>query len=496
MPKPLHFLAVGDAPLATLEASLGSMVPGSTWEQTVARRALLDTADRRLREQGLFLICDELSQGVRLSLHDAAGRALARNVVGPHCPRRATDLADRRLEAALAPVIGARALLAARAWTVEQRSQSWRNADDKLLGEIVIERHRLEGDHVLVMITLWPRRGYRRELGCAFAGRMLVPLEHLGETSSALIDRLLPPAPGTVVDLPRLVLHTDDPLRVALGELLGRFRAVMLANEHGIREDLDSEFLHDYRVALRRVRTLIQAFDAIAAPPSLRNGLAWLSAQTSLLRDLDVWLEDRDGTVASTGSELRTHVAALRRREHGRLKRLLESARYRRLQADWQSWLATLVVPDEETALGPAVNAAIWKRYCRLRRRIRRHGTAPTLTVLHDMRKDTKKLRYLIDAFATLYPPPAVATILHDLKRLQSAAGALCDYRARAALLVEWRDKCGSETLRATLDEEIASYRAQEANGPEQRESAARIEQLAGASFAHTVSRLCGKPAK
>jgi CHAD domain-containing protein len=442
------------------------------------------------------LICDKPSKLFRLSLHDGTGRVLARNVAGPHCPRRAADLSDRRLDAALVPVLGTRALLPVRAWSVEMSSQPCRNAEGKLLGEIMVERHRLDDQRVLVMITLWPRRGYRKELGRAFAERTPAHLEHLAETSSALIDRLLPPEPGTAVDLPRLELHADDPLRPALGGLLSRYRALMELNEHGILADLDSEFLHDYRVALRRSRTLIQAFAAVAAPPPLQDGLAWLSAQTSLLRDLDVWLEDRHGTVASVGSELRTHVAARRQREQGRLGRLLRSARYRRVQADWQSWLATLALRGEDMALGPAANAAIWKRYCRLQRRIRRHGASPALAVLHDMRKDTKKLRYLIDAFATLYPRSVVDTIVHDLKRLQTAAGALCDHRARIELLANWRESCEREALRAALDDEIEHHRAEESRATEQCASAARLEQLASASFAHTVRRLCGKSNK
>lgn len=496
MPKPLHFLAAGDAPLAALEASLSGMVVGSAWERTLARRTLLDTADRRLRERGLFLVCDKLPQAFRLSLHDAAGRPLAHNVTAPQCPRRAADLVDRRLDAALVPVIGGRALLAVRAWSIEMDSQACRNTEGKLLGEIAVERHRLDDNRVLVTITLWPRRGYRQEFGRAFAGCALVHLEHLGETSSALLDRLVSPEPGTALDLPRLDLRADDPLRVALGEILGRYRAEMEANEHGILEDLDSEFLHDYRVALRRARTLIQAFESTAAPLSLRDGLAWLSERTSLQRDLDVWLEDRNSAAVSAGSELGVYVAARRRQEQARLKRLLQSARYRRLQADWQTWLAMLVKQDEDTALGPAANAAIWKRYRRLRRRIRRHGPTAALPVLHEMRKDTKKLRYVIDAMATLYPRSAVQPILHDLKRLQTSAGALCDHRARTALLVEWHDACQSQPLRAALEGELERYRAEDLMSANHCASAAWIKLIGGAPFAHTMRRLCGKSTK
>ena len=112
------------------------------------------------------------------------------------------------------------------------------------------------------------------------------------------------------------------------------------------------------------------------------------------------------------------------------------------------------------------------------------------------MRKDTKKLRYIIDAMATLYPRSAVEPILHDLKRLQTSAGALCDHRARAALLAEWHDTCESEPLRVALEGELERYRAEESMSANHRASAAWIKRIGGAPFAHIMRKLCGKSTK
>ncbi len=69
--------------------------------------------------------------------------------------------------------------------------------------------------------------------------------------------------------------------------------AAMRWNEAGLRADLDSEFLHDWRVAVRRTRCLLgqlkQVFPA-GETRRLRSELGWLARLTGPLRDLDVFL--------------------------------------------------------------------------------------------------------------------------------------------------------------------------------------------------------------
>ena len=70
-------------------------------------------------------------------------------------------------------------------------------------------------------------------------------------------------------------------------------RETLSVNEAGLRADIDSEFLHDFRVAVRRSRSLIARMKSLIDPDALehlRAGLSWLGGATGPVRDLDVYL--------------------------------------------------------------------------------------------------------------------------------------------------------------------------------------------------------------
>ena len=61
----------------------------------------------------------------------------------------------------------------------------------------------------------------------------------------------------------------------------------------GVIEDIDSEFLHDFRIALRRTRSLLSLYSKIL--PDLvvdhfRNEFRWITQATNKVRDCDVYL--------------------------------------------------------------------------------------------------------------------------------------------------------------------------------------------------------------
>src|SRR5690606_8278466 len=97
-------------------------------------------------------------------------------------------------------------------------------------------------------------------------------------------------------------------------------------NEAGMQEGSDIEYLHQMRVALRRLRSAFglfcgkQARTGLAAPAA--EDLKWLAAQLGPARDWDVFAGE---TLAAVGSALPDHagISALRnrceqvRRRHG-----------------------------------------------------------------------------------------------------------------------------------------------------------------------------------
>lgn len=201
-----------------------------------------------------------------------------------------------------------------------------------------------------------------------------------------------------------------------------------------LEQDQDDEALHDFRVALRRLRTLLRLFDR-HPDPSLAvrcdRALRWLTRRSGQRRDLDVAL--RDLALLTSRGELSEAAAALQReplrRERDRAQRrllvVLRGARCRqaieatdRLLMQHEAALTALPLDIEEAA-----------------RRARRDGTIPRL---HEARKAGKQLRYLLEALPALGPGRVrrreIQRAITQLKVLQEELGAICDLGVQAAL--------------------------------------------------------------
>ena len=67
----------------------------------------------------------------------------------------------------------------------------------------------------------------------------------------------------------------------------------MQRNEPGVRADIDSEFLHDYRVAVRRTRSALSQIKDVLPEDKVehfKTEFGWLGQMTGPTRDLDVYL--------------------------------------------------------------------------------------------------------------------------------------------------------------------------------------------------------------
>lgn len=498
MPRPFHLVCRDGPSLAALEACFAPAAGSAHWHREGLRRCLLDSADRRLRDAGQLLVHDlggDDDTGT-LTLCDREGQQLVAPTAGCRPPCRPAALADARLRTTVAAVLRPRALLAVRRWEVERCQRPWLNEDEKIIGDLVLERHTWP-DGALVTVTARPRRGYRREFRAALAAVFetldarplaLAPDGLLDERLTGEWDRPLPPP----------ALSSEAPAGAAIASRLAYFRAVMRANEAGIRADLDIEFLHDFRVALRRARSLVQAFeDILGDVAALKEGFAWLSSETSPLRDLDVWLDALEDGEARVTPRLEAHLRTRRRREQARLARLLGGRRYQRLQDDWAAWLEQLAARETGApVLRKLVDKAIRRRHRRLCRRRHEHGRVLPPAALHEIRKDAKKLRYLLDAFASLYPRKRAGRVTKALKRLQTIAGAICDRWAHASLLVVWRDAATDDALGALFAaelEHLALPAELDLDAPENAALARALDGLCGPDGLDSLRRLCDK---
>jgi CHAD domain-containing protein len=258
--------------------------------------------------------------------------------------------------------------------------------------------------------------------------------------------------PGGVSSKAHVALEPGQRTDEAAARVLRRLLEVMQANLAGTIADLDSEFLHDFRVALRRSRS-VQRELKLAFPPEelarLRSEFRWVQQATGDARDLDVYVlefdEYREMVPEQMRSDLDPLLGVLRSRRliaRREMVRALRSDRATKLLTEWGvllEGLPALGEADRPSAARPIAEVAA-ERIAKVYRRMVKAGrsidpTSPAADY-HELRKKGKELRYLLELFgAPLYPADIVKPMIKALKGLQDVLGRHQDREVQIATL-------------------------------------------------------------
>jgi CHAD domain-containing protein len=261
-------------------------------------------------------------------------------------------------------------------------------------------------------------------------------------------------------------MAADSAVALALQALM----ATALANEEGTIKDVDSEFLHDFRVSVRRTRSTLSQLKSVYAPErlsKLRSELSWLGKTTGPTRDLDVYLLKLPSYAAQLPEAVRQDLAPLaellqelHREEQSALAAALSSRRYKALKRLWAGFVEETPEESARTTRGrePVVDVAV-NSIGKAHRKVLRKGAAITdespARALHRLRLDCKKLRYLIEIFRSLFHRQEVDRFVRALKEFQDNLGDFQDYGVQQEMLrrlagdLERTHTGGPETLMA-----------------------------------------------
>lgn len=241
----------------------------------------------------------------------------------------------------------------------------------------------------------------------------------------------------------------EDALLRATGHLLD----VMLHQAPSCRLGAGPEGVHQHRVALRRLRSVLKAFRPAARGPAvaaLDDGLKALARRLGPARDWDVFLA---GLAAEAGEALGEdrRIASLRRAAEAKrdaaytaLRRELDGAGFRRLVLDGLALLLRRPWRSEgedaaDAALldAPLVEFAVPlldKRW----RKLHEGGdgiAGHSFEALHELRLEAKRLRYAAELFAPLWRGKSARRFLKRLAALQEALGTVNDAAVARGLL-------------------------------------------------------------
>ncbi|HYH88090.1 MAG TPA: CHAD domain-containing protein [Solirubrobacteraceae bacterium] len=434
--------------------------------ERLADRVLLDSFDRRLRAEGLRAERPAgRTGGGALSLHEP-GAAVRRAEV-ERAPRYLVEeLPDGPVRDRLAGVLEERALLPAVRVRSAVQPLAVVNGDAKTVVRLVIEHPEAVLDSrrrvpLAPRVSVEPVLGYDTEHQRAL--RVLRDRLGFEPAERSLFDEAVMAVGGRpegVSSKPGVTLAPGTRADAAAATVLVRLHEIAVSNVQGTLDDLDTEFLHDLRVSIRRARSVLRELKHVHDPGErthLRDELKWAQALTGPVRDLDVQLLEWDQLVAPLPPEraaelepLRTLLTRRRARELARLRRGLRGARFTNALAAWHVLATAAPVETEERPnaalpIEAVAGERIRKVYRRIVRDGRRIDDGSPPEALHDLRKRGKELRYLLELFGSPFPRKVVKPMVSTLKDLQEVLGRFQDRAVQTELLREVREELAAE---------------------------------------------------
>ena len=437
---------VTNDPEPRLRTALGSAYDVRLLDRTARRRTHLDTTDQRLREAGLSLT--QLENGVLvarrgndLAIHQDAGAI--------DWPVLATELPDGPVRDLVVAAASIRALLAL--GVVETRSTTYAvlNGDHKTVarvgwteGELVEPSAKPLG----IQVEVERLRGYAPEAKDVRRRLLTAGLEVAdGEPWR---DAALAAATAGRPSARRFGMHADQPGDLAVADALLGYLAEIDGSVAGVIADIDTEYLHDFRVAVRRTRSILKLLGDVLPPDHVGWAIEefrWLGDITTPTRDLDVYLLGMDGMRAAVSrpddlDPFERYVRARRHEAQAELAEALRSdgsgtGRYATLTRRWRTALAEAITAPTnhpETA-GDLATTRIEHTFTQVSRRAKAIKTSSPSAQVHALRKKCKELRYLLEVFRPICDPVAYKRVIGDFKELQETLGEFQDGEVQAA---------------------------------------------------------------
>lgn len=267
---------------------------------------------------------------------------------------------------------------------------------------------------------------------------------------------------------------SSSPVSQTLGEyahaILAKQYRRLLKQEKGVLQDKDPEYLHQMRVATRRIRTALQVFGtAVHLPKPARERQVQSFTQTlGQLRDLDVQIAAlqnhyRPALPAPEQKRIDRAIEKLHK-QRGKVFTAVEAALtgadYRDLKTAYDTWLedpeySALAQLPLQAVLADLLSPLLAKLLLNSGWLVAAadHSSESGIQ-LHELRKICKQARYQAEFFTDCYKT-SFQDWLEELKQIQENLGVVQDTHVLLELLTEKGvDLAQLPTLREAIDQQ------------------------------------------
>ena len=226
-----------------------------------------------------------------------------------------------------------------------------------------------------------------------------------------------------------------------------------------VKERADDEAIHDMRVALRRLRVVLKLSRAIFGRfhvEAIRASFTRVHRVSGALRDEEV-LEETLGGLGVDAPELAAWIANRRKREDGLrtiVEKRLRAGDLKRPLRELHALLSLPVAPKRRKPLAEFAAKAVE----RAQKGVEAHRDAPveSVTALHQLRIEYKRLRYTTEIFHDALPID-VAALAEPSARFQKRLGTIHDLDVARAVMD--RAKTLPPWVKANILDAIAKQR-------------------------------------
>lgn len=456
---PLHFELPANLTAKKFLTKLSKKIDFQIASQQYTIKTFYDSFDWRLYNADMICEFNHSQTASNLSLIDRNSGELIALEEMQDIPHFSSQFPKGRLKKHLESQLDMRALLPLCQLPLEVYRVNILNKDQKTILRIQVDEY----EFLTNRISLHPLKGYEKAVQKVSA-ILQKPLE-LKPTQCTALNAALKQQGRKPKDYSsRLVIKLKPDMRANKASILiyRHLLQAMLVNEAGTIADTDTEFLHDFRVAVRRTRAGLNQMknvlpSAVVAKHS--DFFAWLGQITGPTRDMDVYLLNYEQYKAALPISLRDNIAPLysflkEKQVHAQkeLAKKLQSSKYSKQLAAWEQYLKE---PLAEKGIGSHANLTIkeladqriWKVYKRLLKDGEAISESSPAEALHDLRKTCKKLRYLLEFFQTLYPEDEIKTLIKALKKFQSVLGDFQDYEIQEIKLKQFSEEMMSNKV-------------------------------------------------
>jgi len=411
-----------------------------------------DTYDWRLYRKSLTL----QKVGQKLCLRNLETGVCEEHQLNNTWPKFVSDLSDSLFRKQLESIIDIRALLMLSEQDAVNYIYRVLNKDKKTVARVLlleVETKLKSRDPIQALyLSVIPIRGYTR-----YERILEEDIQRFGEPIAVYRDiyntamwssNLKPGGYSSKFDLQ---LDPNLPSDLALKMIFRKLLSLMRANETGIKKDIDKEFLHDYRISVRKSRSALSQLKGVFLPEisrKFRGDLKVVGNATNYLRDLDVYLLSETKYTEMLPENLKECILPLfdylkmrRKDELNNVVTYLNSPEYILFLQEWKTFInadsATYAGTEANIPIIDSARTHIFKQY----KRVIIDGTNCLNNnqgeLMHSLRIECKKLRYLIEFFASLFPSEKIDQLVKQLKVLQDYLGDYNDLTIQQEYLIE-----------------------------------------------------------